>query len=117
MRDLRTGLVLVALLSGTATQAFAIDANKWRELDEPSRRAYVTAVVDTWSNFNALIKADNRSHAEKTFADVVACINERKLGPDEIYAATVAYVERRTDRREFNMAAVTWSAVTEMCKK
>ncbi len=116
MRAIRFLFGAVALLLGTAAPTLAIDAAKWRELDEAARRGYVTAVVDTWSNFNALIKGDNRSHAEKTFADVVACIDQRKLGPDEIYAATVEYVERRTDRREFNMAAVTWSAVSELCK-
>ena len=117
MRDIRFMFGAAALLLGTATQALAVDAGQWRALDEPSRRAYVAAVIDSWSNFNALIEDGNRSHAEKTFADVVACITERKLGPDQIYAAAVEYVERRTDRREYNMAAVTWSAVTEMCKK
>ena len=117
MRNFGFVFIAVALVLGTAMPALAIDAGKWRELDEPSKRGYVMAVVDTWMNFNALIKGPNRSHAEKTFAEVIACINERKLGPDQIYAATVEYVERRSDRREFNMAAVTWSVVTELCKK
>ena len=117
MRNFGFVFVTVALVLGTATPAPALDAGKWLGLDEPSKRGYVAAVIDTWFNFNALIKGDNRSHAEKTFADAVACIDQRKLGPDQIYAAAVEYVERRTDRREFNMAAVTWSAVTEMCKK
>jgi hypothetical protein len=113
----RVSIALAVLVAGTAAPALAIDAGKWRDLDEPSRRGYVTAVVDTWLNFNALIKGDSPSHAEKTFVEVVTCINERKLGPAEVYTATADYVERRTDRRTFNMAAVTWAAVSELCKK
>ncbi len=116
MRNLRVALALAAVLLATMSQAFAIDANRWRELSEEMRRGYVTAVVDTWFNFNALIEG-RRSHAERTFAEHVECLNKRKFTYDQIFNETVDYVERRKDRREYNMAAVTWNAVSEMCKR
>ena len=49
--------------------------------------------------------------------DVVGCVDKRQFSYGDIYAAAVDYVKRRADRREYNMAAVTWNVVSEMCKK
>ena len=117
MRNVCTLLVLGALVLAAPPRAFAIDAAKWMTLAEDMQRGYVTAVVDTWANMHGMIKGPERSHAETIFAEVVECINRRKFSYDDIYAAALDYTKRREDRRQYNMAAVTWIAVSEMCKK
>jgi hypothetical protein len=102
MRSFKLALLAPLMLVGIAPEAAAIDANKWRTLSEPEMRSYVIATVDAWINFHANIKkySDPSKHSSS----------------EAIFQATRDYVERRTDRREYNMAAVTWNAVSEMCK-
>ena len=120
MRSFNLALLAPLMLVGIAPEAAAIDANKWRTLSEPEMRSYVIATVDAWINFHANIKKysdpSKHSSSEAIFFDVAECIIQRKSTYDQIFQATRDYVERRTDRREYNMAAVTWNAVSEMCK-
>ena len=120
MRDIRLAFVRLAfvlglLLLGPASKAFAIDGTRWMELDDERKRGYIIGVIDAWHNFTALAQG-RKSPAEATIADVVQCIDQRKLTYGQIYSAAVDYVDRRKDRREYNMAAVTWNTVSEMCK-
>jgi hypothetical protein len=116
VRRIRGAALGVALAAVLATPAAALTGDEWRRLPPPSRAAYVGGVVDAWMGLVLVQESlGTRDGGITVFAEVVACLRDRLVGPDRIVAAVERYVADAPGLRTKEMPDIVFVAVRPLC--
>ncbi len=107
----------------TATPALAVlDGNQWRGLPDSGREAYVTGVVDTWSEVWSGIKtktAANPAYApgavENSIRSVSECAQPMTYG--RIIAIVEKYMKDHPEVWHYRMASNVSAAIQATCSQ
>jgi hypothetical protein len=107
----------IALVATAAAPAPALTGDEWRRLPPPARAAYVSGVVDAWVGLVTVQESlGNRDAGITVFADVVACLRERLIGPDRIVGAVERYVADEPGLRTKDMPDIIFVAINPLCR-
>ena len=107
--------VAVSVVAGVAPAA-ALTGAEWQRLPSPARAAYVSGVVDAWVGLVAVQESlGTRDGGITVFAEVVACLRDRLVGPDRIVGAVERYVADAPGLRTKDMSDIVFVAVRPLC--
>ncbi len=107
----------------TTTPALAVlDGNQWRGLADSGREAYVTGVVDTWSEVRSGIKTKtvaNPAYApgavENNIRSVSECTQPMTYG--RINAIVEKYMKDHPEVWHYRMASNVFAAIQATCSQ
>ena len=101
----------------TATPAVALTGEEWRRLPPASRDAYVTGIVDAWSNVVEVQESlGARDRGITVYLAIVSCLRERLLPYGKIVAAVEAYVRDNPGLVTKDMPDVVFAVLTAECR-
>lgn len=116
MRALAAALT-VGVVAGVASPAVALTGAEWQRLPAPARAAYVSGVVDAWMGLVAVQESlGSRDGGITVFAEVVACLRDRLIGPDRILGAVERYVSDQPGLRTKDMPDIVFVVVGPLCR-
>jgi len=111
------GALPLAVLAALASPAAALTGAEWQRLPPPARAAYVSGVVDAWVGLVLVQESlGNRDGGITVFAEVVACLRDRLIGPDRIMGAVERYVADAPGLRTKDMPDIVFVAVGPLCR-
>jgi hypothetical protein len=106
----------VSVVAGVAPPAAALTGAEWQRLPSPARAAYVSGVVDAWVGLVAVQESlGARDGGITVFAEVVACLRDRLVGPDRIVGAVERYVADAPGLRTKDMPDIVFVAIRPLC--
>ena len=113
----RVAVLALAVTAIVADPAAAMTGAEWQRLPPSARAAYVNGVVDAWVALVLVQEAlGNRDRGITVFAEVVACLRDRLIGPDRIVAAVERYVADAPGLRTKDMPDIVFVAVGPLCR-
>jgi hypothetical protein len=108
-------MALALLLA--ATPAAALTGDEWRRLAPASREAYVTGVLEAWSNVVAVQESvGGRDRGITVYLAIVGCLRERLLPYAKVVAAVEAYVRDNPGLVSKDMPDIVFAVLTAECR-
>ena len=99
-----------------------LDGNQWRALPESGREAYVTGVVDTWSEVGSGVKTKtvaNPAYAPGAIENLLRSVSEcaQPMTYGRIIAIVEKYMNDHPEIWQYRMASNVFAAVQASCSQ
>lgn len=99
-----------------------LDGNQWRGLPDSAREAYVTGVVDTWSEVWSGIKTKtvaNPAYAPGAIEDLIRSVSEcaQPMTYGRIIAIVEKYMKDHPEIWHYRMASNVFAAIQASCSR
>jgi hypothetical protein len=112
----RLPAIALALLLA-ASPAAALTGDEWRRLPPASRDAYVTGLIDAWSNVVEVQESlGARDRGITVFAGVMTCLRDRLLPYAKIVEAVERYVRDNPGLVSKEMPDIVFAVLTAECR-